>query len=190
MTDRRHEMRDGLLESEPLTTAYQQSYEKAVRDMLEKRLTPAKRWLYVGVTALCVGQAILFGWQALTARELPPLARLGLLAGTVFAGVFAVLVARIVQRGVLHLKTDEPAMAGMGWACVVVMVILFMLIAGRMPDTTRGVLMVANGLVFLVMAATGLVLSRVGQAELRTREKLLEIEYRLAEMGERMGKEG
>jgi hypothetical protein len=49
--------------------------------------------------------------------------------------------------------------------------------------------MVLNGLVFLVIAALFMIANRVDQAQLKTREKLLEIEYRLAVMSESMKKE-
>ncbi len=49
----------------------------------------------------------------------------------------------------------------------------------------QGLMMVANGLVFLICAAVYWLTYRVEQAELNTREKLLQLELRLAELGEK-----
>ncbi len=48
--------------------------------------------------------------------------------------------------------------------------------------------MIITILVFLVPAAMFMILSRIERAELETREKLLEIEYRLAELAEAVAK--
>jgi hypothetical protein len=48
-----------------------------------------------------------------------------------------------------------------------------------------GVLMIVYGLTFLICAGVFLVVYRVEQAEFSLREKLLELELRLAELGER-----
>ena len=61
-----------------------------------------------------------------------------------------------------------------------------MLVGGKLADPIKGVQMVVNGLVFLMMAAVFMIFSRINQAELNTREKLLEIELRLAEIAEKI----
>jgi len=47
--------------------------------------------------------------------------------------------------------------------------------------------MILGGLVFLVMGLAFLMRHFIEQSELKTRERLLEIEYRLAELAERIG---
>jgi len=71
----------------------------------------------------------------------------------------------------------------MAWAIVVVMATLVLVFA---PDSIVGVRMLVSILLFLVMAAVFMLASRTEQAELRTKEKLLEIEYRVAELGEHL----
>ena len=54
------------------------------------------------------------------------------------------------------------------------------------PENVVGLRMILSGLVFLVMGAVFLIRHVVEQSELKTREKLLEIEYRLAELADRI----
>ncbi len=61
------------------------------------------------------------------------------------------------------------------------MAALFMVIA---PNSIVGLRMIICGLVFLVVGAVFLIRHVIEQSELKTREKLLEIEYRLAELAE------
>jgi uncharacterized membrane protein len=69
----------------------------------------------------------------------------------------------------------------MAWGLPVILVTLFMVSA---PDTIIGLRMIVAGLVFLVMGLAFLLRHVIEQSELKTREKLLEIEYRLAELVE------
>lgn len=71
----------------------------------------------------------------------------------------------------------------MGWGFTVLVVTVAMVCA---PENVVGTRMVLSGLVFLVMAAAFLIRHVIEQSELKTREKLLEIEYRLAELADRM----
>ncbi len=175
-----------LLGIEQWDPIYQERYRKELQKMLEKKLTGARRWVYIFWAALGTGFTLLFGTLAIIAGELPLLARFGFAVGAVFGLVWACLAGSIVKRGVFDLKAHPKAMAGLSWGLVVIMVTLFMLIGGGLPDAIKGVQMVVNGLVFLIMAAMFMVLSRINEAELKTREKLLEIELRLAEIAEKM----
>jgi len=175
-----------LLGIEQWDPIYQERYRKELQKMLEKKLTGARRWVYIFWIALGVGCTILFGTVAIIARELPLLARFGFVAGAFFGLAWACLAGSIVKRGVFDLKAHPKAMAGLSWGFAVILVTLLMLIGDRLPDAIKGVQMVVNGLVFLVMGAVFMILNQTNQAELRTREKLLEIELRLAEIAEKI----
>jgi uncharacterized membrane protein len=72
----------------------------------------------------------------------------------------------------------------MVWVFVVLMVIMFMVMSLLAPDRIVGLWMIIFGLVVLVVGAVFLIRHGIAQSELRTREKLLEIEYRLTELAE------
>ena len=116
------------------------------------------------------------------AENLPPLARVAFVIGAVFCLTDAFVVPLLARRGTMNLRTDPMRVAGLTWGFVVMMVVFFMVISGLHPDSTRGVMMVVTGIVFLIGAGLILIRTVIEQSELRTREKLLEIEYRLEQL--------
>ena len=74
----------------------------------------------------------------------------------------------------------------MAWVFTLLMVIFFMMIASSTENKLNGLLMVVNGLVFLISAAVCWISFRVERAELSTREQILRLEMRLAELTEEM----
>jgi hypothetical protein len=66
-----------------------------------------------------------------------------------------------------------------------VMLVTCMLIAA--PDNLAGLWMITAGIVFLIGGAVFLIGNIVQQGELRTHEKMLQIEYRLAALAETIG---
>ena len=174
--------RDRLLKSEQATPALKEQYDKEVQAMLEKQITGVGRWVWLGSTVMSVVFAVLLGAMAVIApAEVPLPARIGIAVGALFSVGFAILGLRVFRRGSIDLKFDTAVYNGMIWVFVVLMATLFMVIA---PDSIVGLRMIICGLIFLVMGAVFLLRHVVEQSELKTREKLLEIEYRLAELVE------
>jgi hypothetical protein len=64
------------------------------------------------------------------------------------------------------------------------MVVFFLMAGMSLHDRLLGLMMIANGLVFLVGAGVYWLTYRIGQAELETRERLLQLELRLAELAD------
>ena len=188
MTADRQNFSEQLLQCEPPDENLRQKCEKEIRAMFEKQLSPAGRALWWFWTVFCTAQAVLFvGVAVWTYGELPIWGTIGFAASVVFALAFGGLCARIAWSGRFKLKTQAPAMVGLAWCFVVLMVTLYMVYA---PDSIAGLRMILSGLVFLVMGAVFLLAGRTEQAELRMKEKLLEIECRVAELTERLSENG
>ena len=174
--------RERLLKMEKVTPALKERYEKEVHAMLEKQLTGVRRWVWLGSAVLGLGFAALFGTLAvITPAEFPVYGRVGFAVGALFGIGWAILGIKVFQRGSLDLKKDTWAATGMSWGLVVFLATWFMLFA---PDSIAGLRMILFGLVFLVMGVAFMLRQVVDQAELKTREKLLEIEYQIAELAE------
>jgi hypothetical protein len=167
------------------TPLLREKYEKEVQAMFEKQLGVAGRGMYAFWTIFCLAISVHFSWVAVASYgKLPVLITVSFGIGIVFALGFAGLSAWIAYSGRMLLKIHPPIMVGLVWAFTVIMVTIFMVVA---PNSIIGLRMVLSGLVFLVMAAAFVLASRTEQAELRTKEKLLEIEYRLTELSEKIG---
>lgn len=174
--------RERLFKLDHVTPALKERYDQEVHAMLQKQITGARRWVWLGSAVVCVVIAVLLGILAiLSPPEVPPLARIGVAVGALFSLGFAVLGLRIWRRGSIDLKGDTAVYNGLIWVFVVLLITLLMVIA---PDSIIGLRMILSGLAFLVMGAVFLIRHVIEQSELKTREKLLEIEYQLAELAE------
>jgi hypothetical protein len=83
----------------------------------------------------------------------------------------------------MDLKVDAGMYAGFAWGFPVFMITMFMVWA---PNNLVGLRMIISGVVFLLAGAVFLLSGVIKQSELKTRENLLQIEYRLAELAEAM----
>ncbi len=182
MNDTNRGFREQLLKMEQVTPALKERYDREIQAMLEKQLTGVRRWVWLGSAIMGVAFVLLFGTLAIIApADFPIYGRVIFAAGALFGIGWAVLAARIFRRGSLDLKKDSGAAAGMAWGLPVIILTLCMVSA---PDTIVGLRMILSGLVFLVMGAAFLMRHVIELSELKTRERLLEIEYRLAELAE------
>ena len=174
--------RDELLKRERVTPSLKERHDQEIREMLEAQLTRPGRMVW-GVAAVAgLGFAVVFGTMAvMLPAGTPWQARAGLAGGVPFGIAWAFLGFRILRRGAINLKVDAGIYAGLAWVLPVFLSTMFLVWA---PDSIAGLRLILSGLVFLVGGAVFLLQNNIAQAELRSREKLLEIEYRLAELTE------
>ena len=174
-----------LLELEQLTPALKEKYDMELQTIIEKPIRGVHKWEWIGATVLGIGFMLLFGTLAIIATKIPILGRLGFAAGAVFGLAWAIMGIEILRRGSINLKTHTPAVAGMGWGLTVIVSTIALLTMGKEPrESLVGIRMCLSAVIFLVPAAMIMIHSRIQQSELKIREKLLEIECRLAELAE------
>jgi hypothetical protein len=175
--------REQFLAAESFDPALRQKYQLEVQAMFERKLTTPHRVVYVITGLLAVAFVVLFSTLAVAVpKGFPPLVRVAFGIGVLFSLGWAVLSYRILRRGSFLLRNDSKTMAGMVWVLMVIMITIFMVVSDRAGDHIWGVKMVVEGLVFFIGAAVFLINTVVQDAQMRTQEKLLEIEYRLAEL--------
>jgi hypothetical protein len=173
---------------EHVTPSLKERYDLEVQAMLEKKLTTLGRVVWLIATIVGVGFAAVFGGLAAFAPAgIPWQGRLGFAGGALFGLGWALLGIRILRRGSFQFRADEGMVAAMSWVWPVFLLTIFMVWA---PNNLMGLRMILMGLAFLLMGAVFLTTSVIRQAELRSREKLLEIEYRLAELSESLRRDG
>ena len=153
--------------------------------MLVRELTTTRRVVYGIVAIVALISATICGFLALTEPNLPTLPRVGLATGTLFGLAWAAVAARICWRGALDLRLDARRIATMVWVFTVLMMVFFLMVGMSAEDRLQGLMMIANGLAFLVGAAVYWLSYRIEQGELNTREQLLQLELRLAELCEK-----
>jgi hypothetical protein len=197
MNDSKKQFVEQLLAADRPSPDLRRHYEKEVHAMLEKSIGPRQR-------GLCLVAAVLLGllgvyWSlgglgALTTavgrKDTPVEPQLALLILTfcvLASGLALLLVAGMLLRaywkGVFNQRSYREWAAGAGVTYAGLLGSLFLLLCRYLPEMLRDSVRVF-ALVLLLYAAVAWVRHRIAQAEMRTAEKLLEIELRLAEIGE------
>jgi hypothetical protein len=186
-----------LLAADPPSPDARGRYEKEVRAMLEKTISPRQRGLYL-IAAVVSGSLgaywslIGLGTLVTAAGRTAPLVEPGpaslLLVLCILAtGLALLLVAgmlfRTYWKGAFNQLSYREWAAGVGVTYVGSLGVLFLLLGRYFPELLRDSVQVL-GLILLLYAAVAWVRHRIAQAEMRTAEKLLEIELHLAEIGE------
>ena len=170
-------LRDRLLAAEPASDALRAEYERKLIAMLEKRLSTPKR-IWLGLLAAFAGAAALLLTELQISDPLKPLVRVGLGLGIVFSLTWAAFLGRMAWRGTMRLKADATIYANIVWGFVLVTAVFFAVIAkDRDPFLIYCFL-------FLLPASVVVLRTVIEQSELRTRERLLELEYKLAQLAE------
>jgi hypothetical protein len=177
-------LRDRLCELETYDPLLRERYTQEVQAMLEQKLTLPWKGFLAAVAVASLVIAAYLGGSALVHGELPPLARAGLAGGAVFGAAWAFLCGRALRRGTWELRTQPAVMAGLAWGLAVLLETCFLVLAPLFPDHFLATVALFSGLVILVGAGVMLVTVCIQQSELRTREALLRLEYRIAEMSE------
>jgi hypothetical protein len=186
-----------LLAADPPSPDARGRYEKEVRAMLEKTISPRQRGLYLiaavvsgllGAYLGLIGLGTLITAAGRTAPLVEPgPASLLLVLCILATGLALLLVAgmlfRTYWKGAFNQLSYREWAAGAGVTYVGSLGVLFLLLGRYFPELLRDSVQVL-GLILLLYAAVAWVRHRIAQAEMRTAEKLLEIELHLAEIGE------
>ena len=155
--------------------------------MVEEKLTGTKKWQIIGFLVISLGLGILFGTLAvIVPKGFPLWGRFLFAVGALFGLAFVILYVRILKKGSIDVKKDKLDLAWTGWGLIVIMGTVTLVVSGRLSDPVVGILMLAWVLFFEVAAAAMLLRAFIERSEVNTREKLLEIEYRIAELAEKI----
>lgn len=174
-----------LLAIEPLPPALRQQLEQELSAMFQRELSTPRRLFFGAVAISGVISGLVCATLALTEPELPPLPRTALAIGSLFGFAWAVVAARIGWRGALDLKADARRIAVMAWTFTALMMTFFLIAGMSARDPAQGIRIIVGGLPFLIGAGVYWLNYRIENAELNAQEKLLQLELRLAQLGDK-----
>jgi len=189
MNEKKKLLRDSLVNTEIMSDVRREQYEKELQMMFEQKISTPRKWGSVALVFVMLAQFVIFSWAAFSHNELNWLARSGFMLGMAFSLFFAFLLIRMLKRGSYNLRADANAMTGAVWLFMILFVTIMLFLAGSMDDKVAAVQMIVQTTIFFIMAVTFLLKNAVEQSELKTREKLLEIDYRLADISEKLDKQ-
>jgi len=180
------EFRDKLIGAETENQSARAEYEKRLAAMLEGPLEWPRRAGLMFAALVSVATVVLSAVLAVRFRHGPAVMLEGFALGGAFGIVGAIIAGRILWRGTYRHRRDSTAQANLIWIFVVLLEVIFMEADGLYPQD--GLRMTVFGMVFLIGAAVMLLRTVIEQSELRTREKLLETQYEIAELKESLGR--
>jgi Na+/proline symporter len=188
--------RNKLLDVEKTNATYKQRYEKEVRAMFEKKLSYLGRAGFAALAVVGLLAALPFADLAFSkvGAGMGFYARVVTVPGLVLALAWAVLMGWVAIRGKLSLRTLPPRIASigivLGFFCIVLYLFVFIVpITRNNPTDWRSIFGIQLALIaffFLVTIGLCVVLRILYRTQFQTREKLLEIEYRIAELAEKV----
>jgi MFS family permease len=185
MNELQQNFRDRLLAAEKSTPS--EKYRKDLANLRVRKMSRAQRVAMIAPMLFCVAAAIRMASPALNPpQNLPMLARIGLGVGAVGSLVWAVLMGIVVKRGVIRRKSDPVVMNRILVTMFAVATGIAGFLALGMPDRARGTQVLVVEAILLLIASVFLIQSLIEQAELRTREKLLELEMQMQEVAEQL----
>lgn len=177
--------RDQLLAVEPVAPDAREQLLQEIRDMFTRKLSWPHKIFLSALAIFSLASSAVCGFLAMTEVDLPTVARVGLGTGTLFGLSWLTLFVVILRRGTMDLLHDHRRMAQMVWVFTLLMVIFFVIVGMSSPDPVKGLLMIAQSLVFLISAAVYFLSFRIEAAELNMKERLLRLELQLTELNGR-----
>jgi hypothetical protein len=182
MTEGERRFRDALVAQEPVTPSLKQKHERELQAMMEKKVDGVRRWGWLVSGVWGGGVALLFAGLAIgLPAEFPAWSRAGFALGALAGLVWMALGIKVFRRGAIDLKVDTLIASGMAWGLPLALAVIYMMAA---PEDLNGLRMIVSAQVYLLIGAVFLVQYLIERSERNTREKLLEIEYHLAELAE------
>lgn len=186
--------RDRLISSQQLTPKYREKYERSLESMLTRQLTSGERIArtvtVVFSLVFIVGAILGFvpGLIPIVSSDIT--SYLGYMVIVFVAVVLAITIVNIrcLKTGRVDLRQQPPAVAWAAFWGIMLASAIPIVLGFIYTDRSAEVHLLLVCVILLIAAAAKLVLVYTEQSELNVREKLLEIDLRLAEMNEQMAK--
>ncbi len=182
---------DRLLAMEKTSPFYKEQYERKVKAMLEQKLSRIQRIGFAILAVIGICATILFFNMVQKKQE--DIWRLFTVPPLVLAIIWTILTGRVTVTGKLRLRSQRLGIISIALALCFFTVVAFVLIwiipLSRRDISDLPVLGTQLALVgFFLVNTIGLcvVLAGLNRLDLRSREKLLEIECRLVDLTEKI----
>jgi hypothetical protein len=169
-----------LLNAESTDAALRAEYERKRDAMFETKLSAVHKVVFMILCPLIVCAVAFIGTMAFT-DGLPRRAMIPIVLGMTFALAWVVFFVQVLRRGTIRRRIDPPRAAAMAFAFALTICIAFAIV------TPRTDIVLLMGVLFVIPAALNVIRVQIEQAEMRTQERIIELQYRLAVLSERIG---
>lgn len=186
MSVRHNEFRERLLKSEQINQECKDTYKKEVEAMFQVQLSPWRKKACAALSLFFMLEALFLGYLVVF-KELPFVAVAAFTTVIIFSIILSIITLTMAFKGTVRLKTNPTILTCITFGPAIIVMLIIML-SGPYVEPGLGAHMAVCGLFVLIVSAAYLIIAFIQRSELNTREKLLEIEYRVAEMAETIAK--
>lgn len=183
-----HGFREELISMEPVHHDLELKYKKEIEKMFNQEITGVRRfgWWAKNLFLFLFGLALIGSAFFNQPISLPAIGRWLWGLGGAFTLGIALLELRLVWKKKMDLRKDSKFLALVGSSGMIAIAFALLLAAFLTRDLQTIAYLAPMALLIIIIGILIGVEDRVQQGELNTREKLLEIEYRLAALDERL----
>jgi len=181
------EFRERLLGAQPVTPMLREEYQRELESILYHRLTPRGRLLTIGALVGSIAFAIACVASMMIRHES---GRVGLLLPA-YAGIFvlaAVWLARVLKEGGFARRASFAMVEGLGGAMVGLFVTFVLFRTMRAAADPASAYWAIWAVLFAMCGFAWGTGNRIAAAKLETREHILRLESRLADLADRLPK--
>jgi peptidoglycan/LPS O-acetylase OafA/YrhL len=178
--------RDRLLEAQPMTAALRDEYRKELDDLLNHRLTPRTRFLAVGGLLVSLGFAAACVVSFVVHHAKPGAMKFILPAYAAIFLVTAGWIAGVIRRGGFARRASFAVVERLGGIMVGLYVSVILLTSLRSPSAPESTYSMVWAVMFMMVGFAWGTGNRIAASTLETREHLLRLESKLADVAERV----
>ena len=176
------DLRERLIEIEPLSIRRQEQFEKEVQAMFEQKLNKPQKAYW---TASVIGSAIFIASATIGAVFAPTSTQRLIWGLSGLAYLFAfIFEMRVISRGSVNFRSQmalSKALPG-----IVLLVVMALIVNGVAYPSIENLVWMLGGIAWLIMVVAINLYNRIMLAEINQKEQSLKLEYRLAELSEKL----
>lgn len=178
--------RDQLLAAEKGKPTHK--YREELANLREQKMSRRQQVAMIAPVLFCVGAAVRMANAALhPASGLSQWVRIGLGIGSVVSLAWAVLLGIYVKNGIIRRGSNPPGLVRTVIMAALAVVGITTFVALGLADHAKAMQVLIVETICLIIAGVLFIQSLIDQAELRTREKLIEVEMQMLEISNRLG---
>jgi hypothetical protein len=177
------ELRDKLVNLEPLHAARQTQFQHEVEAMFDPKMSVRERWYWIASVTGSVLFVVMAIWQVLFVPMAMVPKLIWLVFGILNVGMI-VFVARSLGRGSMNVRHQFAlGKISVGVTLLIVLSVIANAVAHPSSENLAWALFAVT---WLILATSILVHNRIIASDLNHKEQSLRLEYRLAELAERL----
>ena len=177
--------REKLLNAEHIDPGRKIKHQEEIQTMIEQKISAPLKAGIIMIAVMNVGFAVMTASWAVIFTQWFPIVRFTSCMFAVFFAAVSFYCVLVVKKGKINLMKQPVFFVSSFYLFSIVLMILLMIVYFHL-ETLEGIAILISGLFVVISSTAALIITIVRQSEIKTREKLMEIEYRIADFAEKI----